>query len=65
MSQLLGRADQFLWHWRDCQEHPLALKASWPREEPRDPKVGEGWYHVETDCLYIRDGVEWLCVPED
>jgi hypothetical protein len=65
MTQVLGRADEFLWHWRNCQERQMELKASWPREEPVHPTTGEGWYDEISDCLYVWDGVEWICVPND
>jgi hypothetical protein len=63
--QVLGRADQLLWHWRECQGCQIDLKESWPREEPSNPKVGQGWYDERTDCLYVWDGMEWICAPED
>jgi hypothetical protein len=43
----------------------MELKASCPRVEPKNPQVGEGWFDEESDCLYVWDGVEWVCVPGD
>lgn len=65
MTQVLGRADEILWHWRNCQSRQMELKATCPREEPRNPQPGEGWYDEESDCLCVWDGVEWVCVPGD
>jgi len=65
MTQVLGRADEILWHWRNCQARHMELKASCPREEPQNPETGDGWYDEASDCLYVWDGMEWVCVPGD
>ena len=50
------------WSWRDCQMGPIS---SWSREEPESPAIGQGWFDEESNCLYIWDGIEWVCVPTD
>jgi len=50
------------WHWRDCQEE---MAASWRRNPPVAPRTGQGWYDERSNCLYIWDGIEWVCVPAD
>jgi hypothetical protein len=49
------------WYWRDSQLNV----AAYPTEEPADPEVGAAWFSSATNCLYIWDGVEWICVPLD
>jgi hypothetical protein len=48
------------WHWRDCQDD-----FSWGTSEPREPRLGQGWYDARMKCLYIWDGRQWVCVPAD
>ena len=50
------------WHWRECQEENVAV---WPNEEPSEPKPGQGWYDASSDCLYMWNGIRWVCVPND
>lgn len=65
MTQVLGRADELLWHWRNCQSRQMELKASCPRVEPQNPQNGDVWYEEASNCLYVWDGLEWVCVPGD
>lgn len=53
------------WHWEECQGRALEMKSAWPREEPQNPQLGQGWFDEETDCLYVWDGQEWVCLPTD
>ena len=39
--------------------------AAYPTEEPAEPEIGAAWFNSATNCLYIWDGVEWICVPLD
>ena len=53
------------WRWEECQRPVQEMKTAWPREEPQNPRLGQGWFDEEADCLYIWDGMEWVCLPTD
>ena len=59
-----ARETSAVWHWSECQDR-RELKAIWPRQEPRQPRVGEGWYDEHAGALFVWDGDEWVSVPED
>ena len=62
---MTGQAEQETrraWRWRDCQEEIAAVL---PREQPRDPRVGQGWFDEKTSCICIWNGAEWVCIPTD
>ena len=64
-TQLQKESDRHwerLWHWRECQEE---FPTVWLRHEPPEPTPGQGWFDGESNCLYIWDGVRWICVPAD
>ena len=52
------------WHWSECQDR-RELIATWPREAPSQPTVGEGWYDEDSEALCVWDGAEWVCNPSD
>lgn len=52
-----------VWHWQQAQIATLLAVA--PREEPPNPEIGQTWYDAETNCLYVWDGAEWVCVAAD
>lgn len=53
------------WHWEECQGQVSELKLGYPQQEPESPYIGQGWYDEETDCVYVWDGWEWVCLPYD
>ncbi len=53
------------WGWQECQTRGQEMKHCFPRDEPQNPTVGQGWYDEETECLYLWDGCEWVCTPMD
>jgi hypothetical protein len=62
MAERLQKRTARTWHWRECQE-PQAGAAA--KEPPREPALGQGWFDHRSGCMYIWDGVEWVCVPTD
>jgi hypothetical protein len=62
MAQRLQRRAIGSWHWRECQEQKTVGAA---KEPPREPTLGQGWFDARSNCMYIWDGVEWVCVPTD
>jgi hypothetical protein len=69
MLRVIGEAHRNLhretWRWADCQNRPLALKDSFPRDEPRDPLVGQGWFDEKTEHLCVWNGDYWVAIPKD
>lgn len=51
-----------VWNWRECQVEAIG---TWRRHPPAQPQPGQGWFDEDSNCLYIWDGVEWVCVPAD
>lgn len=51
-----------VWNWRETQVEAVG---TWRRHAPTEPETGQGWYDEESNCLYIWDGMEWVCVPAD
>ena len=63
--QALDFVTEPIWHWRETQGRREELVTFWGRHEPSDPEIGEGWYDEESDCMYVWDGHEWVCAPND
>lgn len=65
MTEVVPGTEKKPWHWKDCADSPEELKKSWPKEEPKEPEVGQGWYDEKAGALCVWDGVEWTCIPTD
>lgn len=53
------------WRWSECQGRLIELRDSFPREEPPDPPVGQGWFDERAEQLCTWDGRQWVCIPTD
>lgn len=67
MSRVMERRNlhKETWRWSECQSRMVELRASFPREEPQSPSVGQGWFDDESELFYLWDGRDWIAVPAD
>jgi hypothetical protein len=61
MARRVQQMPQSVWRWNECQERTY----QWQSEEPQTPRLGQGFQDPRTNCVYVWNGSEWVCVPAD
>ncbi|HEU4754955.1 MAG TPA: hypothetical protein VFU47_17745 [Armatimonadota bacterium] len=62
MEAVQSSPEKQAWYWEEIQIGTLQVHRG---EPPASPEVGQGWYDEETECLYVWDGAEWVCMAAD